>query len=69
MSAKTEQKLLAERYAIRCNEIFSKEVIDEEESVELQTLCALAIELIKHSSPSVVREAGRTVEIRYRIKL
>lgn len=68
MSAKQQQHDLATHYADRCNEIFSKDAITEDELVEIETLCAIAIELIKNASASVVREAGRIVEIRYRIK-
>ncbi len=65
MSAKKQQSDLAERSAAMCEEVFNKEVISYEEWTAIQTLCALAVELIKTSSPSVVREAGRTVEIRF----
>lgn len=30
----------------------------------MKTLCTIAIELIKHAAPGVVREAGRIIEIR-----
>ena len=69
MSAKQQQADLASYYADRCKEIFGNELIAADDRIEIETLCALAIELIKNAAPSVVREAGRIVEIRYRIKL
>jgi len=38
--------------------------MSEGDKEEIQTLCAIAIELIKSSSPSKLREAARIVEIR-----
>ena len=64
MSAINEQRKLAEHYADSCKEIFAKEAISESDKEEIQTLCAIAIELIKSSSPSKLREASRIVEIR-----
>jgi len=64
LSAINEQRQLAEHYADVCKEIFSKEVMSERDKEEIQTLCAIAIELIKSSSPSKLREASRIVEIR-----
>ena len=64
MSAKQQQADLADHYARRCKEIFGKDAIVEDERIEIETLCAIAIELVKNSAPSVVREAGRIVEIR-----
>ena len=64
MSAINEQRKLAEHYAYVCKEIFAKESISESDKEEIQTLCAIAIELIKSSSPSKLREAARIVEIR-----
>ena len=64
MSAINEQRQLAEHYADVCKEIFAKESISESDKEEIQTLCAIAIELIKSSSPSKLREAARIVEIR-----
>lgn len=64
MSAKQQQQDLATHYADRCKELFAKNSINEDEFVEIATLCAIAIELIKNAAPSVVREAGRIVEIR-----
>lgn len=69
MSAKQQHADLASYYADRCKEIFGNELIAADDRIEIETLCALAIELIKNAAPSVVREAGRIVEIRYRIKL
>lgn len=68
MSAKQEQIDTAIHWADRCRHILGKEIIEPEERAELETLCAIAIELIKSASPSKLREAGRIVEIRYRIK-
>ena len=64
VSAIDEQRQLAEHYADVCKEIFAKESISESDKEEIQTLCAIAIELIKSSSPSKLREAARIVEIR-----
>lgn len=68
MSARQEQIDTAIHWADRCAAILKKDAIEPEERVELETLCAIAIELIKSASPSKLREAGRIVEIRYRIK-
>jgi hypothetical protein len=68
MSALKDQIETAIHWADRCKEILSKEVIEPDERVELETLCAIAIELIKSASPSKLREAGRVVELRYRLK-
>ena len=64
MNAKQQRTELAEHYAAECNRIFSSDVISADDRIEIETLCALAIELIKNAAPSVVREAGRVVEIR-----
>jgi len=64
LSAINEQRQLAEHYADVCKEIFAKEAMSESDKEEVQTLCAIAIELIKSSSPSKLREAARIVEIR-----
>ena len=64
MSALKEQIQTAIHWADRCKAILGKEVIEPDERIELETLCAIAIELIKSASPSKLREAGRTVELR-----
>ena len=64
MSALKEQIENAIHWADRCKKILSKDVIEPDERVELETLCAIAIELIKSASPSKLREAGRIVELR-----
>jgi len=64
LSAINEQRQLAEHYAYVCKEIFAKEAMSDGDKEEIQTLCAIAIELIKSSSPSKLREAARIVEIR-----
>lgn len=68
MSALKEQIETAIHWADRCKDILSKDVIEPDERVELGTLCAIAIELIKSASPSKLREAGRIVEMRYLLK-
>ncbi len=57
MSALKEQIETAIHWADRCKDILSKKVIEPDERIELETLCALAIELIKSASPSKLREA------------
>lgn len=64
MSAKRQRTELAEYYADQCNRIFASDVISADDRIEIETLCALAIELIKNAAPSVIREAGRVVELR-----
>lgn len=64
MSAINEQRQLAEHYADVCKEIFAKEAMSDSDKEEIQTLCAIAIELIKSSSPSKLRDAARIVDIR-----
>jgi len=64
MSAIKEQIETAIHWADRCKDILRKDVIAPDERVELETLCAIAIELIKSASPSKLREAGRIVELR-----
>jgi len=64
MSALKEQIATAIHWADRCKYILSKDVIEPDERVEMETLCAIAIELIKSASPSKLREAGRIVELR-----
>lgn len=68
MSALKEQVNTAIHWADRCKSILSKDDITPDERVELETLCAIAIELIKSASPYKLREAGRIVELRYRLK-
>ena len=68
MSALKDQVNAAIHWADRCKEILGKDVIAPDERVELETLCAIAIELIKSASPSKLRDAGRIVELRYRMK-
>ena len=64
MGALRDQVDTAILWADRCKDILSKDVIDPDERIELETLCAIAIELIKSASPSKLREAGRIVELR-----
>ena len=64
MSALKEQIETAIHWADRCKEILGKDVIEPDERIELETLCAIAIELIKSASPSKLREASRIVELR-----
>ena len=64
MSAIQDQIDTAIHLADRCKEIFSKEAMSDSDKEEIQTLCAISIELIKSSSPSKLREAARIVEIR-----
>jgi hypothetical protein len=64
MSALKEQIETVIHWADRCKDILGKEVIEPHERIELETLCAIAIELIKSASPSKLREAGRIVELR-----
>ncbi len=40
----------------------------DEERAELETFCAIAIELMKSATPSRMREAARIVEMRYLMK-
>lgn len=68
MSAKKQQAELAKKVTAMCEEIFAKEHLSEEDRVDIETLCAMAIELIKHSAPSVVRKAGMNVELRFRLR-
>ena len=64
MSALKEQIQTAIHWADRCKSILGKDDITPDERVELETLCAIVIELIKSASPSKLREAGRVVELR-----
>lgn len=68
MSANKQQHDLAIHWQSRCKVIFSNNDISPDDRIEVETLCALAVELIKSASPYRLREAGRLVEIRYRIK-
>jgi len=49
MSAKRQRTELAEHYASECNRIFASDVISSDDRIEIETLCALAIELIKNA--------------------
>ncbi len=40
----------------------------DEERAEMETFCAIAIELMKSATPSKVRDAARIVELRYLMK-
>lgn len=64
MSAIQDQIKTAIHWADRCKEVFAKEAMSDSDKEEIQTLCAIAIELIKFSSPRKLREASRIVEIR-----
>ena len=64
MSAIQDQIDTAIHLADRCKEVFAKEAMSDSDKEEIQTLCAIAIELIKFSSPRKLREAARMVEIR-----
>jgi len=68
MSAIKDQIDTAIHWADRCKSILSKDDITQDDRIELETLCAIAIELIKSASPRKLREAGRIVELRYRLK-
>lgn len=65
MSAKKQQSDLAQHWVDRCKEIFGKQDLSLGDRIEIETLCALAIELIKSASAYKLRDAGRLVEIRY----
>lgn len=69
MSANKQQHDLAIYWSDRCNAIFGKDDMSPDERIEVETLCAIGIELIKSSSPYRLREAGRNVEIRFLAKL
>ena len=47
--------------------VLTKEDITPDERIEVETLCALGIELIKSESSYKLREAGRLVELRFRL--
>ena len=64
MSALKDQIDTAIHWADRCKSILGKDDITPDERIELETLCAIAIELIKSASPSKLRDAGRIVELR-----
>ena len=68
MSAIKEQSDLAAFWAGRCKTILGKEQIDPEERIEIETLCAIAVELIKSASPYRLREAARNVELRHYLR-
>lgn len=40
----------------------------DDERDELETFCAIALELMKDATPSRIREAARRVELRYLLK-
>ena len=60
MTATKYQQDLINHYA----EIVTKELQDNA-SPELQTFCAIAIELMKSATPSRLRDAARLVEMRH----
>jgi len=64
MSAIKDQINTAIHWADRCKSILGKDDITPDERVEISTLCAIAIELIKSASPYKLRESGRIVELR-----
>jgi len=41
----------------------------DDERAELETFCAIAIEVLKLTTPSKVREAAQRVELRYHLKV
>ena len=47
MSAIQDQIKTAIHWADRCKEVFAKEAMSDSDKEEIQTLCAIAIELIK----------------------
>lgn len=61
MTAIKEQIDTAIHWADRCKAILGKDRITQEERVEIETLCAIAIELIKSASPYRLREAAMIV--------
>lgn len=63
MPAIKYQQDTIEHYA----DIVLKELQDDA-SPELQTFCAIAIELMKSATPSRLRDAARLVEMRHMIK-
>ena len=63
MSDDTLKRELIERYATRLPDLLP---VDADE--ELQTFCAIAIELMRISSPSALRIAAQNVEIRHHIR-
>ena len=63
MTATKYQQDLINHYA----GIVTKELQDNA-SAELQTFCAIAIELMKSATPSRLRDAARLVEMRHMTK-
>ena len=41
----------------------------DEERYELETFCAIALELMKDATPSRIREAARRVELKYLMRM
>ena len=58
-----QKRQLREHYATRLPDLLP---VDSDE--ELQTFCAIAIELMRISSPSALRIAAQNVEIRHHIR-
>ena len=64
MRALKEQADLAAYWADRCKAILhDKQVLNDEDRIELETFCAIGVELIKSASPFKLREAARNVDI------
>lgn len=63
MTATKYQQYLINHYA----GIVTKELQDNA-SAELQTFCAIAVELMKTATPSRLRDAARLVEMRHMTK-
>lgn len=63
MSAIRYQKELIEFYGKKL-----PDMLPDDASAELQTLCTIAIELMKTATPSKLREAARNVELRHYLR-
>lgn len=63
MSAIEYQKQLIEHYANLLTQL-----LPDDAPAELQTFCAIGIELMKSATPSRLRDAARLVEMRHYTK-
>ncbi len=64
MRASKEQKKLMDKQETMLNRVFQQKACSVKDYDDLQTFCAIAIEVMRKCEPALLREAATTVEAR-----
>lgn len=64
MRSKKAQRILMDKHEAMINRVFHNEKCSQRDYIELQTFCAVAIEVMRKCDPALLAEAATTVEAR-----